>query len=179
MLRMDKFTIKVQEALVEAKGLAEQNNNQQIEASHIFHALLNQHDGITIPIFQKLGVNPNILINEIKNELDRIPKVTGYASESLLSPSLKNIIEKAWNEAEKLKDEYLSVEHILLAIADTPHDPTGRILQRYGITIDRIKRALLEVRGNVCVTDQNPEAKYQALEKYARDLTELARRDKL
>lgn len=176
---MDKFTIKVQEALMDAKALAESNNHQAIEASHVLHSLLSQHDGIAIPIFQKLGVDPNILLTEINKELDRIPKIRGAPSESYLSQSLKNIIEKAWQEAEKLKDEYLSVEHILIAIADTTHDPSGRILQRYGVSVDAIRRALLEVRGNACVTDQNPEAKYQALEKYARDLTELARRDKL
>ena len=178
MLRMDKFTIKVQEALLEAKSLAERNHHQQIEPSHLLIALLNQQDGITIPIFQKLGVDPNILLNELHKELDRIPKVTGY-EETYLSSSLKNIFEKAWAEAEKLRDEYLSVEHILLALADTPHDPTGRILQRYGVTIDSLRRALLDIRGSATVTDQNPEAKYQALEKYARDLTEMARRDKL
>jgi ATP-dependent Clp protease ATP-binding subunit ClpB len=179
MLRMDKFTIKVQEALIEAKALAEKNSHQQIEASHILQALLNQQDGIAIPILQKLGVDPNILMNELNRELDRIPKVTGYGGESFLSQSLKNIFDKAWKEAESFKDEYLSVEHILLAIADTPHDPSGRILQRYGITRERITQALLEVRGSTCVTDQNPEAKYQALEKYSRNLTDLAMRDKL
>jgi ATP-dependent Clp protease ATP-binding subunit ClpB len=179
MLRNDKLTIKVQEAILDAKALAEQNNNQQIEASHLLHALFNQQEGITIPIFQKLGVDPNMILTEVKREIDRIPKVTGYANESFLSEGLKKIIEKAWKEAEGFKDEYLSVEHILIAIADTSHDPTGRILQRYGITVDAIKRALINVRGSTCVTDQNPEAKYQALEKYARDLTDLARRDKL
>jgi ATP-dependent Clp protease ATP-binding subunit ClpB len=179
MLRNDKLTIKVQEAILDAKALAEQNNNQQIEASHLLHALLNQQEGITLPIFQKLGVDPNIILNEVKREIDRIPKVTGYANESFLSEGLKKIIEKAWKEAEGFKDEYLSVEHLLIAIADTSHDPTGRILQRYGITVDAIKRALLNVRGSTCVTDQNPEAKYQALEKYARNLTDLARRNKL
>ncbi|MHA1266833.1 MAG: ATP-dependent chaperone ClpB [Candidatus Helarchaeota archaeon] len=178
-MRMDKMTIKVQEALLEAKGLAEQNNNQSIEPSHLLLSLLKQQDGITIPIFQKLGVDPNILINELERELDRIPKVTGAVSESYVSRSLKNILEKAWKEAEKFKDEYLSVEHLLIAITDTPHDPAGRILQRYGVSVDGIKRALLEVRGNARVIDQTPEAKYQALEKYARDLTELARRGKL
>lgn len=142
MFRMDKFTIKVQEAIIEAKALAEQNNHQQIEASHILTALLNQQDGIAIPIFQKLGADPNILLNELKRELDRIPKVTDYASEASLSASLKNMFEKALKEAEQFKDEYLSVEHIILAIADTPHDPTGRILQRLGITRDRILQAL-------------------------------------
>ncbi|MDD1778331.1 MAG: ATP-dependent chaperone ClpB [Candidatus Helarchaeota archaeon] len=179
MLRNDKLTIKVQEAILDAKALAEKSNNQQIEASHLLHALLSQQEGITIPIFQKLGVDPNMILNEVKREIDRIPKVTGYANESFLSEGLKKIIDKAWKEAEGFKDEYLSVEHILIAIADTSHDPTGRILQRYGITVDAIKRALINVRGSTCVTDQNPEAKYQALEKYARDLTDLARRDKL
>ncbi|MHA1428026.1 MAG: ATP-dependent chaperone ClpB [Candidatus Helarchaeota archaeon] len=179
MFRTDKFTIKVQEALMDAKALAESNNNQVIEPSHVLYTLLNQPEGIAVPIFQKLGVDSNILLNELKQELDRIPKITGYTSESYLSQSLKNILEKAWKEAEKFKDEYLSVEHVLIAIADTPHDPSGRILQRFGVTVDGIRQALMDVRGSACVTDQNPEAKYQALEKYARDLTELARRDKL
>ncbi|MHA1357454.1 MAG: ATP-dependent chaperone ClpB [Candidatus Helarchaeota archaeon] len=179
MFRTDKFTIKVQEALMDAKALAESNNNQVIEPSHVLYTLLNQPEGIAVPIFQKLGVDSNILLNELKQELDRIPKIIGYTSESYLSQSLKNILEKAWKEAEKFKDEYLSVEHVLIAIADTPHDPSGRILQRFGVTVDGIRQALMDVRGSACVTDQNPEAKYQALEKYARDLTELARRDKL
>ncbi|MHA1129204.1 MAG: ATP-dependent chaperone ClpB [Candidatus Helarchaeota archaeon] len=179
MFRTDKFTIKVQEALMDAKALAESNNNQVIEPSNVLYTLLNQPEGIAVQIFQKLGVDSNILLNELKQELDRIPKIIGYTSESYLSQSLKNILEKAWKEAEKFKDEYLSVEHVLIAIADTPHDPSCRILQRFGVTVDGIIQALMDVRGSACVTDQNPEAKYQALEKYARDLTELARRDKL
>lgn len=179
MMRMDKMTIKVQEALLDAKNIAESKNHQSIEPSHLLFTLINQQDGITVPIFQKLGVDPNILLNELTRELDRIPRITGAVGESYISSSLKNVLEKGWKEAENFKDEYLSVEHLLIAIADTPQDPTGRILKRYGVSVDAIKRALMEVRGSACVTDQNPEAKYQSLEKYTRDLTELARRDKL
>jgi ATP-dependent Clp protease ATP-binding subunit ClpB len=176
---MDKLTIKVQEALKEAIAFAEQNSNQQIEASHLLNALLNQQEGITIPIFQKLGVDPKVLAKEVKIELDRIPKVSGLTGETFLSKSLKIILDKAWHEAESFKDEYLSVEHLLIAIADTPNDPSGRILQHNGVSRDRIIQALMEVRGSARVDSQNPEDKYQALEKFARDLTDMARRDKL
>jgi len=178
-MRMDKLTIKVQEALKEAIAFAEQNSNQQIEASHLLNALLNQQEGITIPIFQKLGVDPKVLAKEVKIELDRIPKVSGLTGETFLSKSLKIILDKAWHEAESFKDEYLSVEHLLIAIADTPNDPSGRILQHNGVSRDRIIQALMEVRGSARVDSQNPEDKYQALEKFARDLTDMARRDKL
>jgi len=179
MMRMDKLTIKVQEALKEAITFAEQNNNQQIEALHLLQALLDQQDGITSPILQKLGVDPKVLANEVKKEVDRIPKVTGLTGEAYLSKSLKNILDKAWHEAESFKDEYLSIEHLLIAIADTLPDPAGRILQRHGVSRDRIIQALMEVRGSARVDSQNPEDKYQALEKFARDLTDMARRDKL
>jgi ATP-dependent Clp protease ATP-binding subunit ClpB len=176
----NKLTLKAQEALQEAKSIAEKKHHQQIEVEHLLSALLAQKDGIVIPILQKLGANPDLIHSQLENELNRIPQVTGRgAGQVYLSSRANEILNMAWKEAEALTDEYLSTEHLLIAIADEKQGASYQILQRSGVTKDAIFRVLQEIRGSQRVTDQNPEDKYQALKRYSRDLTEEARRGKL
>ena len=176
----NKLTLKAQEALQEAKSIAEKKHHQQIEVEHLLSALLSQKDGVVIPILQKLGANPDLIHSQLENELNRIPQVTGRgAGQVYLSSRANEILNMAWKEAEALTDEYLSTEHLLIAIADEKQGGSYQILQRSGVTKDAIFRVLQEIRGSQRVTDQNPEDKYQALKRYSRDLTEEARRGKL
>ncbi|MHA1725447.1 MAG: ATP-dependent chaperone ClpB [Promethearchaeota archaeon] len=179
-MKFDNFTIKVQEGLMAAKNLAENHDHQRIEPVHLMLAFLEQPDGITNPLLQKLGINIEHLRRDLLNELERLPRVTGPgATEILISPSTKILFDNAWKEAELLYDEYLSTEHLLLAMAGADSMPIHAIFRHFGITRDRILQALKSVRGNQRVTDQDPEGKYQAIEKYSRNLTDLARRGKL
>jgi len=177
---IEKFTLKAQEALQEAKSIAEGKHHQQIDVEHLLLALLGQKEGIVIPILQKLGSNPDLVASQLGDELNRIPQVTGRGTGQVyLSSRLNEILNNAWKEAERLKDEYLSTEHLLIAIADEKQGAAFQILQRSGVTKDAIFRVLQEIRGPHRVTDQNPEEKYQALKRYSRDLTEEARKGKL
>ncbi len=177
---IEKFTLKAQEALQEAKSIAERKHHQQIDVEHLLLALLDQKEGIVIPILQKLGSNPDLIASQLEDELNRIPQVTGRGTGQVyLSSRLNEIFNNAWKEAERLKDEYMSTEHLLIAIADEKQGAAFQILQRNGVTKDAIFRVLQEIRGPHRVTDQNPEEKYQALKRYSRDLTEEARKGKL
>ena len=179
-MKFDKFTIKVQEALVAAQSLARNNDNQQIEPIHLLNSFLEQQDGITTPLFQKLGVNVQQILGELNNELDNLPKVTGSgATDVVLSSSSSKLFDSAWKEAEVLRDQYLSTEHLLLAMASNKNLPIYNLLHRYGISKDRILQALKSIRGSQTITDQDPEGKYQAIEKYSRNLTDLAKRGKI
>ena len=178
MIRYDKLTVKAQEALQEAQEVAARANQQQIEPVHLLAALLSQSDGLVAPLLTKLGVSPDALSAQIQHEIDRLPKVSG-AAQQFLSPTSNDVLSKAFDEAAHFKDEYVSTEHILLAIANLNRDPAGALLTRNGAGRDAILQALLTVRGSHRVTSQNPETTYRALEQYARDLTELARRGKL
>jgi ATP-dependent Clp protease ATP-binding subunit ClpB len=179
-MQVEKFTLKTQEALQEAKALAEGKNHQQIDVEHLLLTLLRQKEGIILPILQRLGANPDLIASQLETELNRIPKVTGGgAGQAYLSSRLYEILNAAWKEAEHLTDEYLSTEHLLLAIADEKGGPSSQILRRNGVDRDSILRVLQEIRGPHRVTDQNPEEKYQALKRYGRDLTEEARKGKL
>ncbi|HUL30495.1 MAG TPA: ATP-dependent chaperone ClpB [Thermodesulfobacteriota bacterium] len=176
----NKLTLKAQETLQEAKSIAEKKHHQQIEVEHLLAALLAQKDGIVIPILQKLGANPDLIHSQVENELNRIPQVTGKgAGQVYLSSRANEILNTAWKEAEALTDEYLSTEHLFIAIADEKQGASYQILQRNGVTKDAIFRVLQDIRGSQRVTDQNPEDKYQALKRYSRDLTEEARKGKL
>jgi ATP-dependent Clp protease ATP-binding subunit ClpB len=180
MMKFDKFTIKVQEALMAAQSLARNNDNQQIEPVHLLISLLEQQDGITSPLFQKLGVNIPQILGELKYELDKLPKVSGSgATDVVLSSRTSKLLDDAWKQAEKLNDQYLSTEHLLLTIASDDKLPVYHILNKHGINSNRILQALRSIRGNQTITDQDPEGKYQAIEKYSRNLTELARRGKI
>jgi ATP-dependent Clp protease ATP-binding subunit ClpB len=176
--RFDRFTLKAQEAVQAAQALADRESHQQIEPEHLLAALLAQPEGVVAPLLGKLGARPEALSREAEAELTRLPKVTGTGGQ-YVSPRLKAVLDAAWGEAERLKDDYCSTEHLLIALAQEKDGAAARLLRRAGVTPDALYRALVEVRGSQRVTDQNPEAKYQALERYSRDLTELARKGKL
>jgi len=179
-MKFDKFTIKVQEALMAARSIAQERDHQQIEPVHILIALIDQQDGITTPLLQKLGINIRSLLSDLYNEFGRIPKVTGSGTtDVVLSRESSTLFDTAWKEADILKDQYLSTEHLLLAMSAKDSFSLFPILKKSGITKDRILQALKTVRGHQTVTDQDPEGKYQAIEKYSRNLTDLARRGKL
>ncbi|MEJ2251756.1 MAG: ATP-dependent chaperone ClpB, partial [Candidatus Lokiarchaeota archaeon] len=173
-------TVKVQEALMSAQSLAQTKDHQLIEPLHILISLIDQADGITKPLFQKLGIDISHFKYDLERELEKIPQVTGPGAGNLaISPTTKKVFDEAWKEAGSMHDEYLSTEHILLAMATMDSIPTYSIFKRFGITKDRIMQALKSVRGNQRIIDQNPEGKYQAIKKYSRNFTDLARRDKL
>jgi len=176
--RFDKFTVKAQEALQGTQDVAGRFGNQQLESLHLLLALIEQKEGIVPSLLARLGVSPASVAKEAEQAIENLPKVGGTA-DHYLSPALKEVLDQASKETEQFKDEFVSTEHLLLALSRKPKDAAGRILARLGITHDAILKALVSVRGTQRVTDQNPEDKYQALERYARDLTELARRGKL
>jgi len=179
-MRFDKMTIKAQESLQAAMDIAGSNNQQQLEPEHLLMSLLEQNDGVVIPVLGKLGVNRNTLVDALNDEIKRIPAVYGGgAGQVYMSPRLNRLLEKAWHEAERLKDEYLSTEHLFIAIADEKDGKASQLLARQGVTPDSIYRVLVDIRGSQRVTDQNPEDKYQALVKYGKNLTDLARKGKL
>jgi ATP-dependent Clp protease ATP-binding subunit ClpB len=178
-MRLDKLTIKAQEAIQDAQSIAEERGHQQIEVEHLLLALVRQDEGVVPPILQKLGARPELIAHQTEQEIGRMPSVSGAATGgAYISQRLKTALDLAFQEAQRLKDEYVSTEHLLVAIAaDT--GAAGRILKANGVTRDGIYKALVEVRGGQRVTDQNPEEKYQALERYGRDLTKLAAEGKL
>jgi ATP-dependent Clp protease ATP-binding subunit ClpB len=178
-MRFDKMTFKSQEAVQEAQGLAETRGHQQIEPVHLALALLNQSEGVVRPILQKLGVQPNALSNEIEKQLDNLPQVQGGGMQSYTGTDLKKVFDIALAEAEKMHDDYLSTEHLLLAILALKDNPAAKVFSAQEVNRDLVFEALKEIRGYQRVTDPNPEDKYQALEKFARDLTDLARQGKL
>lgn len=179
-MKFDKFTIKVQEALMSARSLAQTNDNQQIEPIHIILSLLEQQEGITGPLFQKLGVNLNQIRADFERELDKLPKVTGSAAtDVVLSNNSARLFDLAWKEAEMMRDQFLSTEHLILATSQIQLNTISQIFKKFGITKDRLLQALKSVRGTQTITDQDPEGKYQAIEKYSRNLTDLARRGKI
>jgi len=178
MLRFDKMTVKAQEALQEAQEIAGRHENQAVEPIHLLAALVQQQDGVVPPLLARLGIRTEALTQDIEREIARLPKVQGFAQQHL-GRALNDVLEKSFDEATKFKDEYVSTEHFFLAIAAADSDPAGRLLKKSGASYEAILQALAGVRGSQRVTSQNPETTYAALEKYARDLTELARRSKL
>ncbi len=179
-MRTDRFTLKTQEAIRTATSIAQENGQQSLETPHILMAMLKQQDdGLALPILQKLEAPAAQIEKAVETTISKLPKVQGAGSSVYMGKSVETMLDRAWKEAERLKDEYLSVEHLLLAMVNDANDPAGRILREFGVTPDRLLRVLVEVRGSQRVTDENPEAKYQALSRYGRDLTELARRGKL
>jgi len=178
MLRFEKMTVKAQEAIQSAQEVAARHENQQIEPMHLLAALVAQADGVVPPLLARLGVRSEVLTPEIERELGRLPKVQGFAQQHM-GRALNTVLERAFKEADSFKDEYVSTEHLFLAIAAQDRDPAGQLLKRQGASHEAILQALTGVRGTQRVTSQNPEATYASLEKYARDLTELARKSKL
>src|SRR5215467_11260177 len=180
-IRWDKFTIKAQEAIQQANELAAQHGNPEMLPLHLLAALLQDREGIITPILSKLGANPAEIERHVQDRIGKLPKVSGAAAQPQLSSGMQKIIDQAFKEADKFKDEYVSAEHLLLAMAQDKdkNNAAREILAAAGASYDAILKALTAVRGSQRVTDQNPEGKYQALERYAKDLTELARRGKL
>ena len=178
-MRIDRFTAKMQEGLQESQSLASEMQNQELSPEHLFLALLRQPDGLARPLLEKLNVQPNAVEKQLEDELQRRPKVSGGNAGQALGSDLRNVLDQAEKEMSKLKDEYVSVEHFLLALVDSTSSAAGKILRSTGVTRDRMMQALQAVRGAQRVTDQNPEGKYQTLEKYGRDLTEAARKGKI
>src|SRR4030042_2757247 len=163
-MQFDKFTLKSQEALQEAKGVAERCHHQQIDVEHLLLALISQKEGTIIPILQKLGANVDLMASQLNDELNRVPKVIGEgAGEVYLSSRVNESFNVAWKEAERLMDEYLSTEHLLLAIADEKRGSAYQLLQHNGVTKDAILNVLKDIRGSQRGTDQNPEEQNQAL----------------
>src|SRR6201982_1834795 len=179
-IRWDKLTVKAQESVQRANEIASEHGNPEFLPVHLLAALIEDKEGIVPPILEKIGAGPQGLLNEAYRDIDRRPKVSGEsANQASMSPALNQLIERAFKEASNFKDEYVSTEHLLLAATQAKKDAAQQILAQHGATYDAILKALTSVRGSQKVTDQNPEAKYQALERYARDLTEQARRGKL
>ncbi len=178
-VRWDRFTVKAQEAVQRANQLASEHGNPEVLPVHLLAALLEDKEGIVPPVLEKIGIGAQLALNEIHRELGRLPKVSGGGAQASLSQAANQLVDRAFKEADNFKDEYVSTEHLLLAITQLKRDPGQEILAAHGATHDAILKALTAVRGSQRITDQNPEAKYLALERYARDLTEQARRGKL
>ena len=178
-MHWDKFTVKSQEAVQRAAALANENGQPEVLPMHLLLALIEDKEGIIVPLLQKIGVPADKLLGTAQQAIADMPKVSGSASESGLSSNMQKVLNEASKEASDFKDEYVSTEHLLLALTHIKNDPAQLLLTSAGATRDAILKALTSVRGNQRVTDQNPEGKYQALERYAKDLTELARRGKL
>jgi ATP-dependent Clp protease ATP-binding subunit ClpB len=181
-MRLDRLTIKAQEALAASQSLAERLGHPEIQAEHLLHTLLEQDGGVVAPVLQKVGVNPDTLRAEMDRALDRLPRQTvsgGAAHQAGLGSQLRELLDDAWKQAQALTDEYIGAEHLLLALARLKRSAAAEALRKLGATEANILGALKDIRGSHRVTDPNPEDKYQALEKYARDLTEIARRGKL
>jgi len=177
-MRLDKFTVKAQEALQAAQSMADQHDHQAIEPEHLLVALLEQREGVVGPVLAKLGARPEAIQRELQAALGKLATVKG-ASGHYLGERTRQVLDRAQAEAERLKDEYVSTEHLLLALAQERDGATGRVLTANGVSAEAIYKALVEIRGTQRVTDPNPEEKYQALLRYSRDLTDLARRGKL
>jgi len=175
-MRFDKFTLKVQEALQEAQGLAGQYGHQALDVEHLFVSFLKQQDGIVSDILRKLGADPRRIESEVRKTLEKLPKIEGATGgQTYMTPRLNRVLDAALSEAARLTDEYVSAEHVLVAMADEKEGPLAKVLAANGITKDAIFKVLVEIRGNQRITDPNPEEKYQALKRYARDFNELAR----
>jgi len=178
MLSLDRFTIKAQEALKRAHAIAQEYHHQQMEAEHLLAALLEQKEGIVMPILHKLGVDVALLKQRVYESLQKYPKVEGVG-EIYISPRLKKVLDRAEKEAQGLRDEFISTEHLLIALADEKDTYAHDILVSFGVKKEDLMKALAEVRGPHRVTDQEPEEKYQALKRYCVNLTELAKAGKL
>ena len=177
-MKIDRLTIKAQDALEAAQNLTHKFNHSSVDVEHLVTALLSEEEGVIRPLLQKLGTSPDALLAQFQKLLAAKPKIYGDSAQIYLSPQLSKLLVRAEEEAGKLKDDYISTEHLLLAALTVESDAQG-LLKKAGLTADAILRTLKDIRGNQKVTDQNPEGKYQVLERYCKDLTALARREKL
>src|SRR5438477_5462872 len=177
-MRIDRFTQKMQEALQAAQELAARGDQSEVDNEHFLLALLDQSEGVTRPLLEKIGVSPDALRTRLNSELGRRSKVAGATYDARLSNALRQTLDAAEQEMTKLRDEYVSAEHYLLALSNENY-AASKALKDLGATPAKIMQGLQQVRGSQRVTDQNPEGKFQTLEKYGRDLTQLARRGKI
>ncbi len=180
-MKFDKLTLKAQEAFSAAQELATEHGQQQIEVEHLLKALLNAPDGLAAVILKKMGADATAIADRVQQEIAKLPRVSGSgaAGNIYISNRLNTLLQAATAEMKELKDEFISIEHLLIAISAEKDGPSARILKKHGVEKDKIYAALKDIRGNQRVTDQTPEQKYQALERYGRDLTVLAERGKL
>src|SRR6187399_2657168 len=178
MIRADKFTLKSQEALQAAQAHAQELGNPQVTVEHLLYALVQQKDGVVLPILQKLGADLQAVARDLSAAVSKLPKVQGQG-ELYMSATMNRILEDAQKEADSFKDDYVSTEHLLIALTNAKGEEVSRLLQAQGVTKDNILKVLVSIRGSQKITDPNPEEKYQALQRYSRDLTELARKGKL
>jgi len=179
-MRFDKFTIKSQELIQKAQSLASSHNNQQIEPEHLLSAMFDEFEGIARAMLNKLGVSVSDVSHELSIAIDKLPKVSGGAvGDAYISPRTKGVLDAAFSEAAKMKDQYVSIEHIFISISDEKTGDAAKILKAKGITRESILKVLMDIRGSQRITDPNPEEKYQALDKFSRNLTDLARLGKL
>src|SRR5262245_51135845 len=177
-MRIDRYTQKMQEGLQAAQDLASQLNNSEVTNEHFLSALLGQSDGIARPLLEKIGANVDQLQERLRSELEHRPKIHGSAADLRIANELRSVLDSAEKEMSKLKDEFTSAEHYLLALSGA-NVPAAKLLKDLGGTRDKLMQGLQQVRGSQRVTDQDPEGKYQTLEKYGRDLTDLARKGKI
>jgi len=178
-MRLDRLTLKSRDAVQTAREIARNFDHQEIRPEHLLLALLQQEDGVAVPIIQRLGANVTAIKSLLEDECEKSSKVYGKGAQIYMSRSMEDIFDAAWKEANQLKDQFLSSEHLLIAIADSKEVPAGRILRENGVTKDNILKVLVDIRGSQTITDENPEDKYQALQRFGRDLTEEARKGKL
>ncbi|MFH2007904.1 MAG: ATP-dependent chaperone ClpB [bacterium] len=178
-MRFDKLTIKAREAIQGGLGLASQMGHQELGPGHLLLALLGQSEGLVAPLLRKVGASPEGLTAELRRSLDALPRVSGSGIEVTLSKQVRELLGKAFAEADGFKDEYASTEHLLLALTAGDFGEASRLLAAHGVTRDTVLEALAEVRGNVRITDEDPDGKYDALKRYCRDLTDAARQGKL
>ncbi|MBV9960245.1 MAG: AAA family ATPase, partial [Acidobacteria bacterium] len=176
-MRSDKFTLRGQEAIQAAVEVAERNQNQQVEPEHLLLAMLEQTEGTVRPVLGKLGANVQVVLSDVQAAVARFPKVQG--GQQYYSPRLTQVFTASEKQAQAMQDEYISTEHLLLAIAEEKDSGAGKLLRQHGINRDDLLKVIEQMRGGVRITDQNAEANYQALSKYAKDLTDLARQGKL
>lgn len=179
-MRFDKFTLKAQEVIQNAQQLAEKFGHQQVEPEHLLRIILEQKEGVIPPLLGKIGATQNQIIRQVDGVLERLPKVSGAgAGQVYMSPRAKAVLDRAFEEASRMKDEYVSLEHVILAILEEKGGDAARTLSGSGITREAVLKALVDIRGGQRITDQNPEDKYQALERFSRDLTAIAAKGNL
>ena len=179
-MQLDKFTLKSQEAIQAAHTLAQNNDNQEIQPEHLLKATLEQPEGVVVPVLQKMGVEPSVVLSETNQLIEKLPKVSGSgAGQTYASQAFRDLLDQSFKAATNMQDEYVSQEHLVLAMLANHALPASQMLARLGVTSDAFLQALTTIRGNQRVTDPYPEDKYQALEKYARNLTDVARQGKL
>ncbi|MGB8296764.1 MAG: ATP-dependent chaperone ClpB [Polyangia bacterium] len=178
-MRLDKFTIKAQEALAAAHSAAEQHANQEVTPEHVLRALLTQEEGVALAVLRKVGADPEGLLRKVDEALAAQPQVRGATAEAYVGHRMKDLLDEAARQSDEFKDEYVSSEHLLLALLSKDLGAASRVLREAGVDRDTVLKALAEVRGSQRVTDPDAEQRYQSLAKYTRDLTELARQGKL